>query len=212
MFPVYSWSVCSYCFLVAIHNDYITSALAKKVCCNISFVNKLKPFYDAHYGPLKDKHHYRIGLTLLVRVILAITEVSLQDIDPKINILITGVLSVLLLSLVSSAYTKRYNAFFEGLMLINLSILCACYLYASDNQDLMTIFTGISASVALLTFVVILIVQGFIRLKGLCKPKAPRHYGRLDIIQEHVQPVAEEMNETLGFYREPLLDTEPDTY
>ena len=39
----------------------------------LRWVNKLTPFFDSYTGPLKDKHHYWIGLGLLARLVLLLT-------------------------------------------------------------------------------------------------------------------------------------------
>ena len=45
------------------------------LCIITSTLNRMKPFLDAHYGPLKDKHRYWFGGLLLTRVaILLISE------------------------------------------------------------------------------------------------------------------------------------------
>ena len=45
------------------------------LCIITSTLNRMKPFLDAHYGPLKDKHRYWFGALLLTRVaILLISE------------------------------------------------------------------------------------------------------------------------------------------
>ncbi len=88
-------------------------------CGNISWINKLKPSFDAHYGPLKDKHQYWIGLTLLVRVILAITNVTIQAIDPTINLLVTIALSSLLLYVVGFSHKKWYLSILEASFVAN---------------------------------------------------------------------------------------------
>ena len=36
----------------------------------LRFIGRYKPFYDAHFGPLNDRHHYWFGLLLLVRGVL----------------------------------------------------------------------------------------------------------------------------------------------
>ena len=38
------------------------------LCIITSTLNRMKPFLDAHYGPLKDKHRYWFGALLLTRV------------------------------------------------------------------------------------------------------------------------------------------------
>ncbi len=138
-------------------------------CGNISWVNKLKPFFDAHYGPLKDKHQYWIGLTLLVRVILAITDVAIQAVDPTVNLLVTIALSSLLLYVVGFSYRKWYLSILDASFVANVIILGGGFLYTS-NQNVMfqTAFASVSVSIAFLTFLLIICVQGYTQLKTLC--------------------------------------------
>ena len=46
--------------------------------CNCQLIShllmKIKPFVDAHYGPLKSKHHYWFGALLLVRAVILLTQ------------------------------------------------------------------------------------------------------------------------------------------
>ena len=39
----------------------------------LRWVTRLAPFFDSYLGPLKDKHHYWMGLGLLARLILLLT-------------------------------------------------------------------------------------------------------------------------------------------
>ncbi len=136
-------------------------------CGNISWVNKLKPFFDAHYGPLKDKHQYWIGLTLLVRVILAITNVVIQAIDPTINLLVTITLSSLLLYVVGFSYKKWYLSILEASFVANVIIVGGGFLYSS-NKQFQNVFASVSVGIAFLTFLLVICVQGYTQMKTLC--------------------------------------------
>ena len=68
-------------FLVAFWIPYTATILLVpflRKCFNLSWVESLKPFYDAHFGLLKDKYQYWIGLTLLVRIILAVSDIAVH--------------------------------------------------------------------------------------------------------------------------------------
>ena len=73
----------------------------------LRWVNTWKPIYDAYYGPINDKHQHWIGGTLLVRVVLAVISVAVQAIAPNINVLLVGIVSALLLSLVTHVYNNH---------------------------------------------------------------------------------------------------------
>ena len=52
------------------------------------WVFKLKPFFDANFGPLKDKHLYWVGVLLLARAVLLLIFVTVASSDSSEGILI----------------------------------------------------------------------------------------------------------------------------
>ncbi|XP_064390910.1 uncharacterized protein LOC135338761 [Halichondria panicea] len=157
-------------------------------CGNISWINKLKPFFDAHYGPLKDKHQYWIGLTLLVRVILAVTNVAIQAIDPTINLLVTIALSSLLLSVVGFSYRKWCISILESSFVVNVIVLAGGFLYSStiSNEHFQNAFASVSVGIAFLTFLLIICVQGYTQVKTLyrCKTGVRREYENINGVND----------------------------
>ncbi|XP_064390898.1 uncharacterized protein LOC135338748 [Halichondria panicea] len=184
-------------------------------CGNISWVNKLKPFFDAHYGPLKDNHQYWIGLTLLVRVILAITNVTIQAIGPTVNLFVTITLSSLLLYVVGFSHKKRYLSILEASFVANVIIVGGGFLYLSNQNA----FAGVSVGIAFLTFLLIICAQGYTQLKTLCRCKTVhREYENINGVNdsktESVPPTHSVVslydNTTQDYYplRESLLESD----
>ena len=210
-------------FLIVFWIPYTTTILL--VPClrrhfNIACINKLTPFYDAHFGPLKDKHQYWIGLTLLVRVILAVSEIAVQAIDPTINIYITIIVSTFLCLIVCIVYKKWYLSFLEASFLVNLIILSCGFLYSRDGHTRF-ILTSVSVGVAFITFLVILFSQGLARIKSFClyirTACFNRGYEDLDTVSEpesdarnsptqSVVSVGGIQSQDHVSFREPLLD------
>ena len=210
-------------FLIVFWTPYTTTILL--VPClrrhfNIACINKLTPFYDAHFGPLKDKHQYWIGLTLLVRVILAVSEIAVQAIDPTINIYITIIVSTFLCLIVCIVYKKWYLSFLEASFLVNLIILSCGFLYSRDGHTRF-ILTSVSIGVAFITFLVILFSQGLARIKSFClyirTACLHRGYEDLDTVSEpesdarnsptqSVVSVGGIQSQDHVSFREPLLD------
>jgi len=56
----------------------------RKVLC---WVTKLKPFFNAYFGPFKDRYHYWVGAMLLVRVTLLLTFAANPTSAPRVNLL-----------------------------------------------------------------------------------------------------------------------------
>ena len=157
-------------FLIAFWIPYTTTILLVpflRKYFNFSWVNRLKPFYDAHFGPLKDKHQYWIGLTLLVRVILALSDIALQAVDPTLNIYMIVIISSLLIFTSNSVFKQWYLSLLEASFIVNLTILSCGFLYTNDEYQRL-ILASVSVGVAFLTFVVILISRCYARIKLLC--------------------------------------------
>ncbi len=180
-------------------------------CGNISWVNKLKPFFDAHYGPLKDKHQYWIGLTLLVRVILAITDVAIQAIDPTINLLVTIALSSLLLYVVAFSYKRWYLSILEASFVANVIIVGGGFLYSGNKNALFqNAFASVSVAVAFLTFLLIICVQGYTQLKTLihCKTGVRRKYENINGLNDSKTECVPPTHSVVSLYD----DTTPDYF
>jgi len=181
---------------------------------NYSWVNKFKPFFDAHYGPLKDKHHYWIGLTLLVRMILAVSEGGLEGVDPSINILTTLFLCILLGYLFHSAYKKFYLSVLDCFSLCNAAFLCGGFLFA-DTDGGKTVFTLVSVSICFVTFLVVVTVQIFTRI-ALVLNQFQRRRMQYTRIERQNEVAVNTRNPTTSYiksleedcsYREPLLNS-----
>ena len=48
---------------------------------------KIKPFLDAHYGPLKDKHYYWFGALLFIRIVILLPTISVSLLSPYQSLL-----------------------------------------------------------------------------------------------------------------------------
>ena len=86
----------------------------------------LKPFLDAYYGPFKDKHHYWVGVLLVVRGVLFVFFASFFAIENNVNLLLISItcLSVpIYTSFTKRLYKKIYATILENLCFLNLGIL-----------------------------------------------------------------------------------------
>ena len=91
----------------------------------LHWVNKLKPFYDAYYGPFKDKHHYWVGVLLLIRAIVQLIITISFTIQPNFIVLAIIVISTCLLMYTAQTgglYKKWYVTLLETSFYLNLVI------------------------------------------------------------------------------------------
>ena len=121
----------------------------------LRWVNKFNPFFDAYYGPLKDKHRYWIGLTQLTRAILAIMGLSA---NPTANVITIAIVSGMLITLVAHVYKKAYNFVLETLFIFNLLVVSIAFI-ANEDTESRIMYTCASAFVSFLTFLLILAVH-----------------------------------------------------
>ena len=90
----------------------------------------LKPFLDAYYGPFKDKHHYWVGVLLVVRGVLFVFFAYFFAIEDNVNLLLTIVSSIALSALTgTSAYKTVYVFILESSFFLNLGVLAAGTFY-----------------------------------------------------------------------------------
>ena len=67
------------------------------------WVLKLKPFFDACFGPLKDKHRYWTGVLLVSRIILSLVSTGNVLGDDSVNLIAIITLVIILLALLGQA-------------------------------------------------------------------------------------------------------------
>ena len=109
----------------------------------------LKPFLDAYYSPFKDKHHYWVGVLLVVRGVLFVFFASFYTIENNVNLLVTIISSVSLLAFPgTSVYKVVYLSVFENSFFLNLGVLAAGTLYirlvGGSQEALVTTSVGIA--------------------------------------------------------------------
>ena len=104
----------------------------------------LKPFLDAYYGPFKDKHHYWVGVLLVIRGVLFIFFASFFAVENNVNLLLTIVSSFSLAAFPGvSVYKNVCLSTLENSFFLNLGVLAAGTLYirvvGGNQQALVTI-------------------------------------------------------------------------
>ena len=134
------------------------------------WINRLKPFFDTFYGPLKHSKRYQvwIGIMLFSRVVILITFASIPTNEPYANILLVIVIATLLqayTSFVGLMYKKLYISLLEGSFLLNLIILGGAFLFCQtpprnnspESEENINTVSIISVSIVLLQLIGIVI-------------------------------------------------------
>ena len=126
----------------------------------LSWINKLKPIFDAYTGPYKDKHRYWTGLLLLVRILLFLL-FSVNDIlgfsTNLFSIIVTVACIFAYLSSVGGVYKSLPLNVLEHFFLLNLLILSAgiLYMYAISTDNRATV-TNLLVGVSFIVFTAII--------------------------------------------------------
>ena len=90
----------------------------------VTMMSMIKPFLDAHYGPLKDNHRYWFGALLLVRAAILLLSALVPADRSSVVVLSVGVSAVVVSSFELLVYRHVVVAIFNASFSVNLTILC----------------------------------------------------------------------------------------
>ena len=107
--------------------------------CNSQLVTrmliKIKPFLDAHYGPMKSNHRYWYGALLLFRVTILLLSVLIPANHTSIVVFCITVCSFLLTYFTLIVYQNLIIAMFAAILYANLGILTASHTFTSTALE-----------------------------------------------------------------------------
>ena len=136
----------------------------------LHWVIKLKPFFDAYFGPFKDRHRYWVGAMLLVRVLLLLTFAANPTSAPRVNLLAIVISSLVILmyeASVGNVYKKWYLTLLENSFVLNLGILAVGTLFINLGGGNQAALVYTSVGVAFSQFVGIATFYAYTALKQL---------------------------------------------
>ena len=103
--------------------------------CNSQLVTcmliKIKPFLDAHYGPMKSNHRYWYGARLLLRVTILLLSVLIPVNHTNIVVVCIIVCSFMLTYFTLIVYQRLVIAMFAAILYVNLGILTASHTFTA---------------------------------------------------------------------------------
>ena len=173
---------------------------------------RLKPFFDAYFGPLRGNHRYWVGVLLVARGILLLVFGPLNSAnDPSVNLLAVNTVIVLLLMYTSylphghadmdgrshfrfwigSCYKKWYLSLLESSFLCNLAVLASATFYISlaGGNQAAVVYTSISITVC--QFIAIVVYQVYIIIRQSWKERQQGEGGGAQVIREDYEPINE---------------------
>ena len=134
---------------------------------------RFKSLLEAYHAPYKDKHRYWIGLLLLARIILFLVSAIVNMVSskgPYVNLLLIAISMIGLQTWAWNAggmYKKWYLNALESSFILNLAVLAVATLYVELAGGDKTAVFNTSASIALITFIGIVMYHLFYRLKDV---------------------------------------------
>ena len=139
----------------------------------LCWVHRLMPLFDAYTGPYKHKHRYWTGLLLLIRVIFLMIFTLNTTNNPAINLITISVISFFGFGYFCymQVYKNVFNTILEIISLLNIGLLSIASSYQLLNNKSSVIPTSISASIAFITFVFIILYHVCVKVASLkiCK-------------------------------------------
>ena len=152
------------------------------------WVFKLKPFFDANFGPLKSRHLYWVGALLLARaVLLLVFVVSSNSSDSAlISVVTVSVLLAVYSGSVGHPYKNWLLSLWENSFFVNLVLLSVSTYYAKLTASSQAPVVYTSISLALLEFLAVVCYHCYKRALLLYQKHRRRRQGYVEIGPEHV--------------------------
>ena len=104
--------------------------------CNCRLITrmmmKIKPFLDAHYGPLKGNHRYWFGALLLVRAVILLISALIPANHTIITVFSINVCALVLMTGFAVGVYKNFAvATFNAVWFVNLGLLSASHMFTT---------------------------------------------------------------------------------
>ena len=97
----------------------------------VTMLAMIKPFLDAHYGPLKDNHRYWFGALLLVRATILLLSALVPADRSSVVVLSVGISAVVVICFQLLVYRHVAVAIFNASFSVNLAFLCISNLFTT---------------------------------------------------------------------------------
>ena len=139
----------------------------------LKWITRMKPFFDAYYGPYQDKHWYQVGILLLIRVILLLTFAISQD--PNNGLVVTNIAATLILlsrTVLGDVYRLWYLSIWENSFILNMIVLSLATLYirSSGGNQAALVYTAVGTT--FIQFIVVVFYQLQMRLRKILQQQS----------------------------------------
>ena len=137
--------------------------------CNCRLIShmlmKIKPFLDAHYGPLKGRHRYWFGALLLVRAVILLIQALVPTDYASTVVLCISVCAIVLTHYGHFVYRSLAVSAFDAAFFMNLALLTGTNLFANTAGQDPTVAAYILTGMAFTQFIGLIFFKLFSILK-----------------------------------------------
>ena len=132
----------------------------------LKWVNKLRPFFDAHTGPCRDQYRFWPGLLLFFRISIILLILS----DLRTRLLTVAIASTALFFLIfvfpKGVYKKWPLNVFEFSLLFYLAVSFVAVCYVKDRHKFQEWQANATMTIALLIFLSVILYHTYNRVSG----------------------------------------------
>ena len=126
--------------------------------CNCRLITrmmmKIKPFLDAHYGPLKGNHRYWLGALLLVRAVILLISALIPANRANITVFSIVVCAIVLMTGSAIGVYKSFAvATFNAVWFVNLGLLSASHMFTTLEKGNISIASNCLFGLAFAQFI-----------------------------------------------------------
>ena len=138
--------------------------------CNYRLITrmmmKIKPFLDAHYGPLNSHHHYWFGAILLVRAVILLISALIPANRAIITVYSINVCALVLMTgFAVGVYRSFAVATFNAVWFVNLGLLSASHMFTSFEGSNFSLALNCLIGLAFAQFIGLIIFKVLVIIK-----------------------------------------------
>ena len=150
--------------------------------CNCRLITrlmmKIKPFLDAHYGPLKGNHRYWFGALLLMRAVILLISALIPTNRAIITVYSINVCTLVLIGFAVGVYRSFSVAIFDAVWFVNLGLLSASYMFTTFEGYNLSIAVNCFFGLAFAQFIGLVIFKVVVIIKRSERLMACLHWGQ----------------------------------
>ena len=150
--------------------------------CNCRLITrlmmKIKPFLDAHYGPLKGNHRYWFGALLLMRAVILLISTLIPTNRAIITVYSINVCTLVLIGFAVGVYRSFTVAIFDAVWFVNLGLLSASYMFTTFEGYNLSIAVNCFFGLAFAQFIGLVIFKVVVIIKRSERLMSCLHWGQ----------------------------------